>query len=268
MTYYKSKRIIDGKLQLVIVDETGKIVNRNPNKVELKGLEKEPRFFRDTLNRSYYLPTLCNICGDKLKIGQNGKIYRERNKEGKPTGKRICNICWQKYDPNSQWGLLKSVENRRTGNLDPNSNNAKGDRFEELTSVWKGVKILSKEEDNYRLPIDHSQDFEGKIFQTKGRLYDSTHRQWNFTSLDREWNKIFDYEICYCANKDGTLIEKVLIFPKAEIIKRKGITIFRDNIRGYHWYDEYIQDEETVKKINEIWKKIVDKHKYKDEYGE
>jgi len=38
---YKSYRIIDGKPRWVIVDETGNIVNRNPNKDELKGLKKE-----------------------------------------------------------------------------------------------------------------------------------------------------------------------------------------------------------------------------------
>lgn len=41
MTEYKSVRLIDGKPRKVIVDENGNIVNRNPNKDELKGLEKE-----------------------------------------------------------------------------------------------------------------------------------------------------------------------------------------------------------------------------------
>lgn len=41
--YYKSKRPVDGKPPIwVIVDETGKIVNRNPSKYELKGLKIFP----------------------------------------------------------------------------------------------------------------------------------------------------------------------------------------------------------------------------------
>lgn len=36
MTEYKSHRIIDGKQKLVVVDENGKIINRKPNKEELK----------------------------------------------------------------------------------------------------------------------------------------------------------------------------------------------------------------------------------------
>ena len=41
---YKTKRIIDGKPPIwVIVDENGKIINRNPSKDELKLLTKFPK---------------------------------------------------------------------------------------------------------------------------------------------------------------------------------------------------------------------------------
>lgn len=46
---YKTKRPIDGKKPIwVIVNEDGKVVNKNPSKEELKGLEKEPRKPYDT----------------------------------------------------------------------------------------------------------------------------------------------------------------------------------------------------------------------------
>jgi len=50
MTEYKTKRIIDKKppLRWVIVDETGKVVNRNPSEEELKCLKKEQIKPRDT----------------------------------------------------------------------------------------------------------------------------------------------------------------------------------------------------------------------------
>lgn len=55
MTYYKSKRPVDGKPPIwVIVDATGKIVNNNPSKEELKGLEKEPRKPFDTKKYKKY----------------------------------------------------------------------------------------------------------------------------------------------------------------------------------------------------------------------
>ena len=49
MTYYKSKRSVDGKPPIwVIVDENGNIISRVLNKEELKGLDKEPRKAQDT----------------------------------------------------------------------------------------------------------------------------------------------------------------------------------------------------------------------------
>jgi hypothetical protein len=42
MVNYKSKKIVD-RLKWVIVDEDGKVINNNPTKEELKGLEKEPK---------------------------------------------------------------------------------------------------------------------------------------------------------------------------------------------------------------------------------
>lgn len=41
MTYFTSIRLLDSKPRKVIVDETGKIVNRSPNKEDLKGIDKE-----------------------------------------------------------------------------------------------------------------------------------------------------------------------------------------------------------------------------------
>ena len=44
---YKSNRIIDGKVRWIIVDETGKIINKNPIEHELKGLYEEKYDKRD-----------------------------------------------------------------------------------------------------------------------------------------------------------------------------------------------------------------------------
>jgi hypothetical protein len=51
MTSYKTYRIVDGKPRLVIVDENGQIINKNTSKDKLKGLEKEPRKYRDTIKK-------------------------------------------------------------------------------------------------------------------------------------------------------------------------------------------------------------------------
>lgn len=51
MTYYKSWRIIDVRPQWVVVDINGKIINKNPTKEELTGLEKE-QYKMNVKNRS------------------------------------------------------------------------------------------------------------------------------------------------------------------------------------------------------------------------
>lgn len=51
---YTSVRIIDGKPRKIIVDRTGRIVNRDPSKEELKDLEKEPRKAQDTRKYKKY----------------------------------------------------------------------------------------------------------------------------------------------------------------------------------------------------------------------
>ncbi len=118
-----------------------------------------------------------------------------------------------------------------------------------------------------RVPIDHSPDPELGIIQTKGRLYDLRRGAWRFGYFEREWDKTFDHEICYCTNEDGTLIERIYIFPKEEIIKGKSIDIIKNPTDAWGnsitpWYEEYrIKDGEVIKKVNEIWKKIIDKTK-------
>lgn len=63
--------------------------------------------------------------------------------------------------------------------------------------------------------------------------------------------------ICYCADKNGVNIERIYIFPKEEIVKRTGTKITKNPSRGEQWYEKYrVKDEEEIKKVNGIWKKI------------
>ncbi len=179
----------------------------------------------------------------------------------KSTGKWLCNNCRnkdiQKYDPNSGNNIIKSLAGHRTGNLNPNSSTAIGNVFEELTCRWKGVKNLNKENDNYKNPIDHSPDEAGKIYQTKGKLYDPINKYWHINIIN-EHNAIingfeFTHLIIYCANKDGNIIERLYIFPIEEAIKRTGIKIYKNPSKGF-WYEKYrIKDKDILKKINEFY---------------
>lgn len=71
MELYKSKRIIDRKARWIIVDENGKIINRNPSKDDLKDIEYE-KYKRNDKNRSYADKELLN------------ELRRAENEYGRP----------------------------------------------------------------------------------------------------------------------------------------------------------------------------------------
>lgn len=224
-------------------------------------------------NKPYYNRT--NTCDRCREEGIETKIYpnnalREHDENGNWTGKWYCRLCHERYDPNSRNNIIKSLANCRTGNQNPNSEQAKGDNFEELTCRWRSkvstvpVENLNKKLNNRHSPIDHSWDSELGFIQTKGRLYNSIERLWPFNNLEGEWNNNFDVIICYCASKDGKIIEIIYIIPKKEIKdKRTGISIYKNPTDSHgnpkiSWYDKYrIIDEEIIKEINDIWQLIL-----------
>lgn len=76
------------------------------------------------------------------------------------------------------------------------------------------------------------------------------------SNLKKEHKKNFDVLICYCASKDGKIIERIYIFPKEEIVKRSSIAIYKNPSKG-SWYEKYrVKDENTLKRVNELFKKI------------
>lgn len=210
-------------------------------------------------------------CWNKIPIGKKcykcGKkaVLRERNAKINDIERYVCREHYYedyyrdivKNDPNSWYKIRKSISDRRTGNLDPNSNYAFADDGEELTCRWRGVKNLNKELDCYNTPIDHSRDHELGIIQTKIKRFDSNYLCWHFSNIDHEYEKEFDNIILWCTSEDKDIIERVYIIPKEEIIGIKSITIIKNPYKGVQWYEQYrIEDEEELKKINYIWQEI------------
>ena len=74
---YKDSRIIDTKPKWVIVDEDGKIINRNPTKEELKCLKIFKNDGRSNPKRKipYNDTNTCDRCGNKLVLDNIKKIH-------------------------------------------------------------------------------------------------------------------------------------------------------------------------------------------------
>lgn len=215
-----------------------------------------------------------NIC---YKCGTEAK-RRETDKEGNWTGKYLCKKDYERHNSNSNNSIIKSMRNRRLGNLkDPY--NILGDNCEELTSRWLGVKRLSIELDSFsRIPLDHTPipngtiieigtklvDLSGKILQTRGSNYRTSGYWKSGGTLELDWFKEFDYMVLYCISKDGTYVESIYTIPKEEIFNletgesRTAITI--TNIGNPKtWYEKYrVTNEETLRKVSEIWKQILE----------
>jgi len=198
----------------------------------------------------------CLVCGKGNLTSRTA--FSEDDGKGYRTGKWFCQSCYKKNEyrkGNTNANLINEMRDRRTGNLDPNSTQAKGDKFEELTSRWRGIKILSKDSDNYKLPYDHSIDIELGIIDTKGSFYSeiSTY-EWVFNVI-REYRKDTNSAICYCTSKDGKYIARIYIFPRKEFF-RNNICIY-ENPSKTVWYEKYrVTNEDTIKEVNEIWKEI------------
>ena len=209
--------------------------------------------------------TRCHICGSKdtAIISNTGRPHwYTYTPNGIWDGKSyICNKCNSKIQ-----NKLYFISNRSIGNLDLDSSGAKGDNFQKLTCEWRSiistipVKDLNLENNNYNSPIDHTRDSELGIIQTKGRFFTrntGAKGGWGFYYKTIEHKKDYDNMILWCVSEHGDIIERGYIIPKKEINKRQGIEIIKDPRTWPPWYEKYrITDEETIKKVNEIWNKI------------
>lgn len=265
MTTFKSYRFVNGKLRCIIVDEIGNIVDINPNKEELKGLEKEIQLPYSRGNKKIS-NICCNCKSHNTYINPIGYEKWHKCRCQKITCTTyLCESCYKKYDPNSFVNIQKSLRNCRTRNHNSNFPQAKAIKSQKLACELYGWIDLNKENDHYTSPIDCYDPNTGLYHQVQMRYYDSIERRWPFTKFEGEWKKIFEYMVCFCFSKDGKTVERIYKFPWKEIMRIKGISIYKNSTAGRYstpvtsQFEQYrVKDEDELKKANEIWKKIID----------
>lgn len=207
-------------------------------------------------NKQYYNRTnTCDRCGIKFEIA-TGHPEREYDEKGNWTGRWDCTNCFEKYDPNSKSNIIRSLASCRTGNQNPNHSNTKGKKSQKLACRLYGWKDLNEENDDYTTSIDCYDPKTGLYHQVQMRYYNSIERYWPFNGFEYEWEKIFEDMICFCFSKYGKIVERIYKFPWKEIMRVKGITVYKNPSKGL-WYEKYrIKSEDELKKANEIWKRL------------
>lgn len=234
---YRSYRLINGKPRWVVVNNKGKIMNYEPNKYNLKDT-----FIWDL---SYVYGDTCDKC--KTGILNIKNAFREYSKDGDWTGRWLCKVC---YDIVYNRYRDMRITCCRSLTLSNDCTTAKGNNFEELTHIWRGVEILSIENNHYTGPFDHSRDQKLGTIQTKGSYGSEFY-------TNNEIEKRFDYLICYCASRNGKIIEAIYIFPISEVICRHGINITLNSSRS-SWHEKFrVKDKDELKKVNKIWQDII-----------
>lgn len=192
-----------------------------------------------------------DMCGRPLIIG---KTCMERDLNGNQTGRYVCLRCYNNiYSVNlsdSHQNIQKQMRDFRLCNLDIYSESGKIFVFEQVTCKVRGIKNLKLENDNFRSKNGHSIDKDYGILDTKVSLLGFNCWQFNVTKLKR---KEFDNMIGYCTDRYMKNIEKTVIIPKFEIMKRESVKIYKND--EYRWYEKYIVDEkpynDTYHNLNE-----------------
>lgn len=263
---------IDGKNFFWIVIYNDKLI-KNPTKEDLIG----------TKLISYNKTNICPRCREDnqrygVELSDKSILYPKNarhdvNKEGKHTEEYVCkrhyDLDYQRYDPNSNSNMIKSMRPCRIGKQDPNSNQIKGKKSQKLASRSYGWEDLNEKYDNNRTPIDCYDPKMGLYHQVQGRHYNSIDEKWAFTEFEREREKIFEDMICFCFSKDGKIVERIYKFPLKEIMERTSAVIYKNPTDWVGdpkiaWYEKYrVKNEDELKKANEIWIQILEEENMK-----
>lgn len=256
MIYYKSARYIDGKTRIVVTDENGNIVDRNPTKERIKSAipDKKRESKAELENR------ICIICGSKDTSIYKGKYrwIRDRDDKENWTGKYICFNCYgknrQKNDPNSQQNIIKSIRNPRIGNIKKDSEQGMVIIIQAVVAKVNGIEDLNIKTNNYNYHVDMYKDIYGRINVEYSSFRYPYYNGWIFNSRRTNVikNENYDTYILLCLGIGKINIQRVYIIPN--IGKIKELWIIGINVNGSE-YDIYRVDQNSY---NDVFQNIME----------
>ena len=180
----------------------------------------------------------CCICGSNdTYIRPDGIHIWLSCKCGKENCTRwLCSSCHQRYDPDSNHSLIKSMRHSRNGSLDRFSNDGKAVIGQWVAAKTLGLRDLNIDNDNLRSPIDLSEHPLHGILDVKICTFNSTYGCWETGKM----NHNFDNLLVLCMDKYELwrYVERAYIIPEYTICG-VHITIVKNPSRRV-WYEDFI----------------------------
>lgn len=232
--YYKSVRLINGKLKLIVTDEYDNIV-QNPTKEQIK-----TAIFDNSSNNKYkFRERICCNCGSTETIIEGSTpIWGHCKCEKIDCTMYLCNKCrmnvkniYQKL--NAQW---------RNGKLDPFSNVGKGFIGQQIVAKTYNVEDCNLKMDNFHFYVDLKIPGYGLVDVQARSL--TREGQWLFsTRRAQEYDILF--ALCMDNNQPWVNVERVYAIPWEFIVNRSKTTvsITKDPSKYFRLYDKFRIDE-------------------------
>lgn len=248
MSKYRISVSIDGENFFWIVADKGRFI-RNPTKEDLIGA-------RIT---SYNKTNICDRCREDNIVTDNsilytGKAYREYDKYRNWTERWLCKNCWNKNErktnPNCLDNVKKSLANYRTGNLDHNSDTAKGRKGEDTWCEWRKTENYNTKINSLCAPgFDTKDPKYGRVQIRSPSLYYAGYwKGWVVSGLG-DWHD-FDTIVVLCIDEERKNIMRLYIIPELALNGQRGITITTGCIK----WEEFRANNDIRKELNNIWK--------------
>ena len=206
----------------------------------------------------YNKTNICDICSEKNMITDNsvlhpGSAYREKDKNGRPTGKWMCQYCYEQNSPNSDLNKRKANADCRNKNLDPNSNQGIGYITCTLVKKYLGVEDCFDITGNFNYPgYDLIETEKYGSVDTKGSTLIDLSKVGHFVHVFATCkNEKPDTFFCIGYDKDRKNVIVVYIIPNDEDIKK--ITGIHIHINGRSKYHKFRENKDEIEKWNNIY---------------